>query len=207
MPNLPRLYAILDIDSLTARGLEPRPVFDAWLDAGVRLIQLRAKTMPSGAMLRLADELAAAARKSGAMFIVNDRLDIAMLAGADGVHVGQDDLAPAELRRVAPALTVGLSTHSLDQVRSAIAEPVEYLAIGPVFPTTTKVDADSAVGVTRVREAADLAAGRPLVAIGGITLATASAVLAAGAASVAIVSDLLRGDIAVRAREFVRACG
>ena len=98
LPSLPRLYAILDIDTLTARGLDPRVVLDVWLASGVRLVQLRAKTLASGPMLELAEALTTACRQAGALFIVNDRADIARLAGADGVHVGQRDLSPQDVR-------------------------------------------------------------------------------------------------------------
>ena len=212
MPSLPKLYAILDIDSLTVRGLEPRVVLDAWLDAGVRLVQLRAKTMGSGAMLELADALVERTRQAGALFIVNDRTDIALLVGGDGVHVGQGDLSPAQVRDIAERdgrdtpFLIGLSTHDLTQIESAMRGPADHLAIGPVFQTVTKIDAESAVGVAAVKQAARVAAGRPLVAIGGITLANAPEVLAAGASAVAVISDLLVGDIGRRAREYVAIC-
>lgn len=214
MLSLPKLYAILDIDTLTARGLEPRAIFDVWLRAGVSLIQLRAKRMPGGAMLALADALAADARSAGATFIINDRADIALLSGADGVHVGQGDLSPAQvvaLRKdgaasASRAFRIGLSTHTAEHVRAGLQSPADYLAIGPVFSTISKADADPAVGLDTVRQAAILAGERPLVAIGGITLANAPAVLAAGAASVAVISDLLVGDFGERARQFLANC-
>ena len=230
MPSLPKLYAILDTDALATRGLDPRVVLDIWLDAGIRLIQLRAKTMASGALLTLAEALVERARSAGATFIVNDRADIALMAGADGVHVGQEDLTPTAIRSMSarspgpegPGLhlktawrsgpsgpdepLVGLSTHTLAQLRAGLDGPSDYLAIGPVFATSTKATADPVVGLEMVGRAAAIAAGRPLVAIGGITLATAPAVLAAGAASVAVISDLLLGDLRARAREFVAIC-
>ena len=214
MPSLPRLYAILDVDTLAARGLDPATVLDAWLDAGIRLIQLRAKHLSSGPLLTLAETLAARARAAGAMFIVNDRADLALLAGADGVHVGQEDLSPTQVRALSGAglggqaglRTIGLSTHTLEQLRAGLTEPADYLAIGPVFSTTTKAHADPAVGLAMVEQAAAMMAGRPLVAIGGITLATAPEVLAAGATSVAVISDLLGEDLAARARAWVAIC-
>ncbi|MBP6717196.1 MAG: thiamine phosphate synthase [Acidobacteria bacterium] len=216
MPSLPKLYAILDIDTLHARGLEPRAVFDVWLRAGIRLIQLRAKTMPGGAMLTLADALVADARSAGATVIINDRADIARLACADGVHVGQGDLTPAQVATLRPGghdasratapWCIGLSTHTLDHVRAGLETPADYLAIGPVFSTVSKADADPAVGLDTVRAAASVAGDRPLVAIGGITMANAPAVLAAGAASVAVISDLLVGDFGDRARQFLANC-
>lgn len=204
-----RLYAILDVDLLVVRGLDARDVFDAWLDAGVRLIQLRAKSLPSGAMLDLADALAVQARAAGATFIVNDRADVARLSGADGVHVGQTDLAPADARAVVgDAAVVGVSTHNDEQARRAVSEAANYVAIGPVFSTSSKERPDPVVGLDGVRRARAIvsdAAGLPLVAIGGITLERATSVIEAGADSVAVISDLLVGAPAVRVREFLRA--
>jgi thiamine-phosphate pyrophosphorylase len=141
--------------------------------------------------------------------IVNDRADIARLANADGVHVGQDDLGPVEVRRIlGDAAIVGLSTHSIDQLRAGLQLPVSYVAIGPVFPTPTKETGYRAVGTGIVSEAAavlrDRAADLPLVAIGGITLARAADVIRAGASSVAVISDLLAtGDPEARVREYL----
>ena len=202
--SLPRLYAILDIDLTRDRGLDPDHVFEAWLAAGVRLIQLRAKTLSTGAFLEVADRLCGRARDAGATFVVNDRADIARLARADGVHVGQDDLSPIDVRRVVgDAALVGLSTHTAAQADAARFAPVSYVAIGPVFATPTKRGGiDAPVGLDGVREAAGLAV-RPLVAIGGITLARAREVIAAGADSVAVIADLLTEDVERRAREYV----
>jgi thiamine-phosphate pyrophosphorylase len=207
-PDLPRLYAILDAELTVSRTLDPLQVADAWLAAGVRLIQLRAKTMASGAMLELALAIARRVRAAGATFILNDRADLARLAGADGVHVGQDDLAPEAVRAiVGPDAIVGLSTHTLAQVRAAMGLPVDYLAVGPVYATPTKGGAaDPPIGVegVRVAEREVQALGTPIVAIGGITLATAPEVMAAGASSVAVISDLLSPDPGRRAREYLQ---
>lgn len=207
---LPRLYAILDVELTQSRGHQPLEVMDLWLDAGVRLVQLRAKTMPTGPWLELADQLAIRARAAGARLIVNDRADVASLAGADGVHVGQDDLPPQDVRRLVGAdAIVGLSTHTDAQVASACREPVTYLAIGPVFSTVTKQTGHAAVGVAGVGRAVHQAgtAGLPVVAIGGITLADAPRVIAVGAAALAIVSDLFVGDLTNRAKAYLRALG
>ena len=205
---LPRLYAILDVDLLRARGLEPLAVAGAWVDAGVRLIQLRAKHLSFGPMLELADELSTVARSAGARAVVNDRVDVARLAGAAGVHLGQTDLRPAEGRSLlGPNAIVGLSTHTPAQVEAACREPIGYVAIGPVYATTTKSGAEPIVGVEGVAAAAALAqrANLPLVAIGGITLERAAAVIAAGADSVAVISDLVSAAPGVRARQFLQA--
>jgi thiamine-phosphate pyrophosphorylase len=207
--TVPRLYAILDADACSAQGLDPREIVDGWLEAGVRLIQLRAKSTPSGQFLTLAETLAASASAAGATFIVNDRADIASLAGASGVHVGQTDLSPTDARVVlGNAAVVGVSTHNAGQTRLALAEPVDYVAIGPVFRTASKDRPDPVVGLEGVREALAIltSSGRPLVAIGGITLERAPAVIEGGADSVAVISDLLSGgDPATRARVFLAA--
>jgi thiamine-phosphate pyrophosphorylase len=214
--TMPRLYAILDVDVLGGLGRTPAwtplHVCDAWLSAGVRLIQLRAKSFSSGAFLELADACVSRCRQAGAVCIINDRADIAAMSGADGVHVGQDDLSPTDVRVVAgPNAIVGWSTHDDDQVADATVQPVSYVAIGPVFGTHTKATGYGAVGLAQVTRAAVVvhAAGTPLVAIGGITLERAPQVLAAGADSVAVITDLLvASDLAgvqLRARTWVSA--
>lgn len=138
---------------------------------------------------------------------MNDRADIARLSGAAGVHIGQDDLAPAQARAVlGPNAVVGLSTHTAEQVDRALREPIDYLAVGPIFGTGTKATGYEPVGVEAVREAAVKASAQhvPVVAIGGITLERSRSVLEAGAGSVAVISDLLSGgDPAARVREFL----
>jgi thiamine-phosphate pyrophosphorylase len=157
----------------------------------------------------LAEALAAAASSAGATFIVNDRADIARLAGASGVHLGQTDLSPADARLVLDeSAVVGLSTHNAGQTRLALTEPVDYVAIGPVFLTSSKERPDPVVGLDGVREARAMVApsGRPLVAIGGITRERAPSVVEAGADSVAVISDLVAGgDPGARARAFLAA--
>ena len=206
---LPRLYAILDSETLDARGLDALGILEIWLDAGVRLVQIRAKKLSSGALLELTDRALLLTRAVGATLIVNDRADIARMSGANGVHVGQDDLPPRVVRRViGDDKIVGLSTHTDEQVSEALREPVSYIAIGPVFPTITKTgSSDPAVGLTGVKRAAELAStsALPVVAIGGITLEAAPAVLSAGAASVAVITALLDGDPRTTALAWIRA--
>lgn len=200
------VYAILDVDLLAARGLAPLEVCDVWLAGGIRLIQLRAKGMASGAMLELAEALLGRTRAAGATLIINDRVDIAAMCHADGVHVGQEDLTPAEVRAIAgPDVMVGLSTHTDAQLGDALRAPVSYVAIGPVFGTRTKDTGYDALGLGAVTRAATVtrAAGIPLVAIGGITCDRAQDVWAAGADVVAVISDLAGtslGDTATRVR-------
>jgi thiamine-phosphate pyrophosphorylase len=151
----------------------------------------------------------AAARPFGADIIVNDRIDLARMAAAAGAHVGQDDIPPRHARDLLGADAIlGLSTHSLEQIDRAVFEPVSYIAVGPIFGTQSKETGYAAVGLDLVREAARRTAHVPIVAIGGITLNTAESVLAAGATSVAIISDLLAtGDPRAQAAAYLRALG
>ena len=208
--TLPRLYAILDIDLLFSRRLQPLDVLDAWLACGVRLVQLRAKSLTMGPMLEVTESVLTRAAAAGARLFVNDRADVARLAGAGGVHLGQTDLSPGEAVKILrPEQLIGLSTHNVAQVQAALeTQPTaDYLAIGPVSATSTKARPDPVVGLAGVREASTLTnrAGRPLVAIGGITLESAPQIIASGADSVAVISDLLTGDWRTRAADYLRA--
>jgi thiamine-phosphate pyrophosphorylase len=153
--------------------------------------------------------MAARVRAAGGIFIVNDRPDLARMAGASGVHVGQDDLSPADARAIVGRdAIVGISTHTDEQIGQVLQLPVDYVAIGPVFATRTKgATADLPVGLAGVTRAAARArdGAVPLVAIGGIGLSTARDVLSAGATSVAVISDLLDGDPAARVRAWQEA--
>jgi thiamine-phosphate pyrophosphorylase len=191
---------------------------EACLAGGARCLQLRAKTLSGGAFLEVATRLQSLARASDAVLIVNDRADVARLSGAAGVHVGQDDLSPAAARTiVGPHAMVGVSTHTETQIDAAVLQPVNYIAIGPVFGTATKETGYTAVGLDRVRYAAaaaargsssDLDQTRAVVAIGGITLDTAAAVLASGATAVAVITDLLAtGDPEARVRAYIERLG
>jgi thiamine-phosphate pyrophosphorylase len=204
--HLESLYPVLDVDAAAAAGWRPLDLADAFLAGGATFIQLRAKTLAGGALLDLAAALTEKASAAGARLIVNDRADVARLAGASGVHVGQTDLPPAAARSiVGPGAVVGVSTHGLDQIDRALLEPVTYVAVGPVFATTTKATGCEALGLEGVRAAAERTrrAGMPLVAIGGITLDRARPVLEAGAASVAVIADLLAGDPAARVARYL----
>jgi thiamine-phosphate pyrophosphorylase len=204
MQPLPRIYPLVDVDLCRARGLEPLAVLAALLDGGATFIQLRDKSPSGAAQLALADAAVALTRAAGARLIVNDRPDIARLSGADGVHVGQEDLPVEEARAiVGPAAIVGVSTHDDAQIAAAARTSASYVAVGPVYGTATKDTGYTARGLDLVRHAASVA-GKPIVAIGGITLERAPHVLAAGAASVAVISDLLAGgDPAARTRAFL----
>jgi thiamine-phosphate pyrophosphorylase len=204
--ELSPLNAILDVDVAAGAGWPPLDLAQAFLAGGARFLQLRAKTLGGAEFLELATALVRLAQ-GRARVIVNDRADIARLAGADGVHVGQDDLPPAAVRSlVGNEAIVGVSTHTVEQLDQAVLEPVSYVAIGPVFGTTTKATGYERVGLEMVVEAARRmrVRGLPLVAIGGITLETARSVVDAGAASVAVIGDLLvGGDPERRVREFL----
>jgi thiamine-phosphate pyrophosphorylase len=201
------LYAIVDAEVCAAAGRAPADVARAFLSAGARLLQLRCKSWGSGAFLDLAEAIMADATAAGAALIINDRADVAALSSAHGLHVGQDDLSPRDARKViGDEPLLGLSTHTPAQWESAFGQPVCYMAVGPVFGTGTKHTGYDAIGlavVTRASAAA-LEQGLPTVAIGGITDRNAASVIAAGAASVAVISDLLKGDPEARCRALLR---
>ncbi len=204
--RLPRLYAI--IDSAQTKSLEPVEVADALLSAGVRLIQYRGKTDSSRRLFDVCNAMAERVHQAGGTFIVNDRADLARITGADGVHVGQDDLPVEEARRILHAgQRVGVSTHTRAQFEEAGATSADYIAFGPIFSTGSKESPDPVVGLERLREMHGLAR-KPLVAIGGITLDNAASVIEAGADSVAVIHDLLAADdIGAQARKFLKALG
>jgi thiamine-phosphate pyrophosphorylase len=183
-------------------------VVAAAVRGGGRVLQVRAKAEADGAFLALALEAVAAAHAQGGLLLVNDRPDIALLAGADGVHLGQEDLAPRDARLVlGRSAVVGLSAHNAAQVEAAAGEPVDYVAVGPVFPTRTKSDPEPVIGLSGVR-AARARTRLPLVAIGGITAANAAEVIAAGADGVAVVSAVLaEEDVAAAVRRLRAAIG
>jgi len=187
---LPKVYPIVDTEILEARGCTAARAAAAFLEGGAGILQLRHKGHWSRAAYEGAREIARMCREAGALFIVDDRADIAMLLEA-GLHVGQDDLAPRDARRLmGPDAVIGFSSHNLQQVCAAGGEPVDYAAFGPIFPTSSKRNPDAVTGIeglTECRELVEL----PLVAIGGITRETAPAVWGAGADSVAVIGDLL----------------
>lgn len=193
--QLPPLHAIVDVDVAAGAGWDPLILAEALIEGGARCVQVRAKNLASGPLLELSRAVVEAARRFHADVIVNDRADVARLAGAAGVHVGQEDLSPTEARAVVgPDAIVGYSTHTLDQFERALREPASYLAIGPVFGTSTKDTGYDAVGLDLVEAAARMAPERPIVAIGGVTLENAASAWAAGARSVAVIGDLLAGN-------------
>ncbi len=202
LPRTPFLYPIIDTGVCRSRQLDPVALCDAYLAGGARVLQLRAKERSSGEFLSLAELLVQRANRAGAILIVNDRADIARLSGAAGVHVGQDDLSVADVRTLlAEPAIVGLSTHDDGQVGSAIDQNPTYVAVGPVHGTSTKETGYTGRGLDFVRRAA--ARGRPVVAIGGLTLDHVAEIVGAGAMGIAVITDLLTDDPEARTRAFI----
>lgn len=199
--SLPKIYPITDT---LISGLSHGAQIERLATGGASLIQLRDKCASPLEFYRAAIEAMAEARRLGVQIIINDRVDIAIAVKADGVHLGQDDLPPDRARRLlGESRIIGFSTHTLKQALAADVAHIDYLAIGPVFQTFTKDKPDPLVGLETVSEVRRRIS-KPLVAIGGITLETARAVIEAGADSVAVISDLLSaGDIAERTRVFL----
>ena len=187
---LPRVYPILDAESLARRGVALTAVAAAFLEGGAGILQIRQKEHWGREFLEAARQVARLCREAGAPLIVNDRADFALLLDA-GLHLGQDDLAPRDARRlVGPDAVIGYSSHSAAQLSASGGEPVDYVALGPVFATDSKRNPDPVVGVEGIRRCRGLVE-KPLVAIGGITLRNAGEVWKAGADSVAVIGGLL----------------
>ena len=198
--TVPNFYPIVD----TADAAE------AILEVGARILQFRHKGFFSRDVFDEAKRIAALCRDAGALFVINDRADIAMLLDA-ALHLGQDDLPPADARRIMPpGRIIGFSTHNADQLRAGDREPVDYLAIGPIFATGSKQNPDPVVGLERLRTLRALTQ-KPLVAIGGITRENALSAFEAGADSVAIIGDLYpqprsKASLRARAEEWLAIC-
>ena len=195
---LPRVYPLTDV-SLT--GLSHSEQVKRLSAGGAALVQLREKDMAVRDFLAEAQAALINARDSGVKLIINDRVDVVMAIGADGVHLGQDDLPPVSARALlGPQAIVGFSTHDRWQAISALALPIDYIAVGPVFPTQTKGDTAPHLGLAGVREVRQAIGSFPLVAIGGITEVNALDVVAAGADSVALISSLLAEPVEITTR-------
>jgi thiamine-phosphate pyrophosphorylase len=206
--KLPAFYPILDTGGVLARGLDPVQVAREILDGGARILQFRHKEFLSRQAFGWLEQVAELTQSTGATLVVNDRADLAKLFDAV-LHVGQDDLPPAAARTiVGPDALIGFSTHNEAQLRATAAEPVDYVALGPLYGTVTKLNPDATVGLDELRRLRPLT-DRPLVAIGGITRATALAAREAGGDSLAIVADLFPddGNIRRRVEEWVRLLG
>jgi thiamine-phosphate pyrophosphorylase len=198
---LPRLYVILDAALL---DIPEKDCARNLADAGVRLIQYRNKNASARELFEKSRELAAFLNPMGVKFIVNDRADVASLAGADGLHVGQDDLGVEAARGLmGDGKWVGVSTHSTEQFRTALGTSADYIAVGPIFATGSKMNPGPVVGLDLLRQARGMT-DQPIVAIGGITLERAEEVIGAGADSVAVISDILRAENpGKRARQYI----
>ena len=212
--NLPRVYPIVDLAAFAGLADPIQAVCrfaEDLIAGGATILQLRDKHGDARRTLSCARELCRIVR-GRARLIVNDRSDVALAAGADGVHLGQDDLPPSLIRPIFTAaagdkrqLWIGYSTHNLDQVRLADAMPVDYIAVGPIFATSSKANPDPVIGLEGVRQARQ-ATTKPLVAIGGINRANCLQVREAGADSVAVISDLLESPVKA-VEEFIRILG
>jgi thiamine-phosphate pyrophosphorylase len=181
---------------------------EAILEAGARILQFRYKGFFSRAVFEEAQRVAGLCREAGALFVMNDRADIAKLLGA-ALHLGQDDLAPADARKITDGV-IGFSTHNEQQLRAGDMEPVDYLAIGPIFRTSSKLNPDPEVGIDRLRSLRAITS-KPLVAIGGIQRENAAAVLDAGADAIAVIGDLYpepctKASVRARAEEWLAIC-
>jgi thiamine-phosphate pyrophosphorylase len=188
----PRLYAIVDVDLLSVRSLDLEPFALELRNAGIRLLQYRNKKGSASAILHDAASLRKIFPAGGDVrLMLNDRADLVLLSGFDGVHVGQEDLTAEDARSiVGPNAWVGVSTHSAQQVTEADRTSCDYIAYGPIFPTATKNNPDPTVGLAGLQIARTLT-HKPLVAIGGITRENCHSVLDAGADSIAVISGLL----------------
>ena len=207
LAELPRLYPILDAEALARSRVPLAKAAHTLRDAGVRWVQYRDKRASDAEVVERMRELRAIFRAGEAVLLLNDRVHLCEAAEADGVHIGQEDMAPAEARRMlGPERLLGVSTHNLPQLRAALGTGApDYLAIGPVFATSSKENPDPVVGIEGVKAARALTR-LPLVAIGGITGENAREVIEAGADAVAVISALLppggRG-MAERIRDFL----
>lgn len=189
------LYAIVDVTSAAARGVEPIAFATALAQARPAALQLRAKDLPPREFLALLRHLVPLCRRFRIPLIANDRADLAALAGCDIVHVGQEDMPIAQVRRLAPGIRIGISTHNAEQLARAVLDRPEYIAYGPVFATASKSKADPVVGLDGLAAAAArmVGAGIPLVAIGGITIARAPDI-ASRASAGAVIAALYTSD-------------
>jgi thiamine-phosphate pyrophosphorylase len=188
--KLPRVYPILDSVALESRGVSMLAAAAAFLEGGAEILQIRHKGHWSRAFFAQAQQIARLCRETGALLVVNDRADCALLLEA-GLHVGQDDIAPRDARRLLGSEPIlGFSSHNAAQLCAAGGEPVDYVALGPVFPTGSKIDPDPVVGIEELRRCRALVE-KALVAIGGITLENAAAVWASGGDSVALIAALI----------------
>ncbi len=205
--TLPRFYPILATGLLAQAGIAPAEMARVLAGAGVGIAQFRHKGSYTRDMLAVAEETSAILQEAGVRCIINDRADIARILHADGVHLGQRDLSPRDVRGiVGNSMMVGLSAHNEEQLRAADSLPADYLAIGPIFATSSKRNPDPVVGIEELARLRSLTT-KPLVAIGGITRDNAREVIEAGADSVAVISDIIAPDLPGRLAEWMELLG
>jgi thiamine-phosphate pyrophosphorylase len=198
-----RLYAITNTQ---LSGLSLADQVAQLSQGGARLVQLREKHLAPREFCRDAEVAVRIARTNSTRIIINDRADIARALQADGVHLGQDDLPPEAARRLlGPDAVIGVSTHNVQQAQRASKMPIDYIAIGPIFPTQTKVNAEPLVGLNSLRRIREVIGAIPIVAIGGITAENAGEVISAGADAVALISGLFlrQSSLQDRTRELL----
>lgn len=187
---LPKIYPITDV---RVSGLTHVEQVKLLANGGAKIVQIREKHLAPNEFYKQAKESVKIAESFGVKIIINDRVDIALALKADGVHLGQDDLPPEEARKILGSeAIIGVSTHSVEQARDAIMRPVDYIAVGPIFPTKSKKNPDELVGIGGLKRVRDVIGDFPLVAIGGINLDNFESVFENGANSVAVISELLK---------------
>jgi len=205
----PAFYPIIDTSVALSAGITPESVAQALVRAGARVAQFRHKGNHDSETIHLAEKVGKILHEFGALYIFNDRPDVALCVGADGVHVGQDDLSPVAVRAIFEALpiqkamTIGFSVHNEQQLKQADLTSIDYLAIGPIFTTSSKKNPDPVVGLEELHRLRSFTS-KHIVAIGGITSENAQEVFAAGADSVAVISDFISPDIDDRLSEWSR---
>jgi len=194
--KLPRIYPLTDVPLSRISHAEQVKLLSL---GGASLIQLREKRMPPREFYEQAKKAVAVALSRGVQLLINDRIDVALAVGAAGVHLGQDDMPPEAARKLlGPNAVIGYSTHNIQQAIAATKLPIDYVAIGPIFATTTKSDTAPVLGLDGLRTVRQAIGTFPLVAIGGITHENASKVIEAGADSVAVISALLSNSHGIR---------
>jgi thiamine-phosphate pyrophosphorylase len=210
-PLISGFYPIIDTAACARACVKPEALAEAIARAGIPIAQFRHKGPFTREVFEQAEAIGRILRAGNVRYIMNDRADVALMLKADGVHLGQEDLPPAKVRGtfssagaavVGSGLIIGYSTHNREQLLAGDREPVDYLAIGPMFPTGSKENPDPVVGVAELARLRSLTA-KPLVAIGGITRTNAGTVLAAGADAVAVISDLLGEDLDARLEDWL----
>jgi thiamine-phosphate pyrophosphorylase len=185
----PFLYPILD----ETQSLDLQRDAESIIKAGVKMLQLRCKKMSNADFCKLVTGLLPICKSHEVLLIINDRVDASLVTDVSGVHLGQDDFPATEARQLLPDAIMGLSTHNISQVQDADRLPIDYISIGPIFPTTSKVNPDPVVGIELLRKAKSVTS-KPIVCIGGITVNVIPELLRAGADGIAVISEIYKND-------------